>query len=90
MTEKQGGSDVGMRKLAKNIVPCMIFQNFLADGTDTIAVGPPDSGDSSYRLHGYKWFTSATDAQMAFTLARLQDENGMVTKVSGIVFRAEQ
>ena len=51
-----------------------------ADGTDTVAVGP--DADGSYRLHGYKWFTSATDAEMAFTLARLQDENGMVAKVS--------
>lgn len=60
--------------------------SLLADGTDTIAVGPRDSGDGSYRLHGYKWFTSATDAQMAFTLARLQDENGMITKVSKLKF----
>lgn len=62
------------------------FGNFVADGTDTIAVGPPDSGDGSYRLHGYKWFTSATDAQMAFTLARLQHEDGMITKVNSFNF----
>ena len=34
-----------------------------------------------YRLHGYKWFSSATDADMAFTLARIQDNDGMVTEV---------
>ena len=59
---------------------------FVADGTDTIAIGPPDSGDGSYRLHGYKWFTSATDAQIAFTLARLQHEDGMITKVNSFNF----
>ena len=34
-----------------------------------------------YHLHGYKWFSSATDADMAFTLARIQDNDGMVTEV---------
>ena len=34
-----------------------------------------------YRLHGYKWFSSATDADMAFTLARIQHNDGMVTEV---------
>ena len=64
------------------ILSYQFFCIFVADGTDTIAIGPPDSGDGSYRLHGYKWFTSATDAQMAFTLARLQHEDGTITKVS--------
>jgi len=31
--------------------------------------------DDSFRLHGTKWFTSATTSQMAFTLARIE-ENG--------------
>lgn len=47
MTERTGGSDVGL--------------------SETIA--KPVSGDQ-YRLYGTKWFTSATTAQMALTLAR--------------------
>ena len=53
---------------------------FSAGGTDTVAYGP--ESDGAYRLHGYKWFTSATDANMAFTLARLADKEGGVTEVS--------
>ena len=56
-----------------------------ADGTDTVAVGP--DVDGSYRLHGYKWFTSATDAEMAFTLARLQDKGGVVVKVVDVTMQ---
>ena len=48
------------------------------EGTDTVAV-PQEDG--SYRLYGYKWFTSATDADIAFTLARVQDPQGLVTPV---------
>ena len=47
MTERTGGSDVGL--------------------TTTVAVR---DGDGTYRLHGTKWFTSATTSQMAMTLAR--------------------
>jgi len=32
-----------------------------------------------YRLHGTKWFTSATTAQMAMTLARIEDASGAAT-----------
>ena len=49
MTERTGGSDVGL--------------------TTTVAV--PD-GDGTFRLHGAKWFTSATTSQMAMTLARIE------------------
>lgn len=45
----------------------------VANGTETVAV--PQS-DGSYRLYGYKWFTSATDADMTLTLARVQDMTG--------------
>ncbi|XP_029018305.1 acyl-CoA dehydrogenase family member 11-like [Betta splendens] len=45
-------------------------------GTETVAV--PQS-DGSYRLHGFKWFTSATDADMTLTLARAQDPTGATT-----------
>jgi alkylation response protein AidB-like acyl-CoA dehydrogenase len=46
MTERTGGSDVGL--------------------TETVARRTPDG----WRLHGTKWFSSATTAEMALTLAR--------------------
>lgn len=45
-------------------------------GTETVAV--PQT-DGSYKLHGFKWFTSATDADMTLTLARVQDGSGSTT-----------
>lgn len=47
MTERTGGSDVGL--------------------TETRAVQDPDG---TWRLHGTKWFSSATTSEMALTLAR--------------------
>ncbi|KAK6192103.1 hypothetical protein SNE40_003641 [Patella caerulea] len=47
----------------------------VAKGTETLAQLQPDG---SYTLHGYKWFSSATDSDMTFTLARPLDKNGMV------------
>jgi acyl-CoA dehydrogenase len=49
MTERTGGSDVGL--------------------TETVARADASS-PGSFRLHGTKWFTSATTGQMALTLAR--------------------
>ena len=46
-------------------------------GTQTLAF-PSDSG---YKLSGYKWFSSATDSDMALTLARIDD--GKTDVVSG-------
>jgi alkylation response protein AidB-like acyl-CoA dehydrogenase len=64
MTEKKGGSDV-------------------ADATETTAApmtAPElDSGrwpHMTHRLHGVKWFTSATDSDMALALARERDARG--------------
>ncbi|XP_054466929.1 acyl-CoA dehydrogenase family member 11-like isoform X2 [Anoplopoma fimbria] len=48
----------------------------VASGTETLAV--PQT-DGSYKLHGFKWFTSATDADMTLTLARVQDRTGATT-----------
>ncbi|KAJ7353914.1 hypothetical protein OS493_031360 [Desmophyllum pertusum] len=45
----------------------------VANGTETLAV-PQDDG--TYRLYGYKWFSSATDADMTLTLARVQNPDG--------------
>jgi len=54
MTESTGGSDVGR--------------------SETVAVEASDLGGlpvaGTHRLHGRKWFTSATTSQMALTLAR--------------------
>ena len=48
----------------------------VAGGTDTYAVKQKDGG---YRLYGYKWFSSAIDADVTFTLAREVSEEGDVT-----------
>lgn len=45
----------------------------VASGTETVAIH--ESGDQ-YKLYGYKWFSSATDADMSLTLARITDTNG--------------
>ena len=42
--------------------------------TETIAV-PMDDG--TYRLHGFKWFTSATDSQMTLALAKIKGSNSL-------------
>ncbi len=39
----------------------------VAGGTETVAV---KVGEGQYKLHGYKWFSSATDSDMTLTLAR--------------------
>ena len=51
----------------------------MVNGTETIAV-PQD--DDTYRLYGYKWFSSATDADMTLTLARVQNPDGSTVPVS--------
>mmetsp|Transcript_5056 Transcript_5056/g.12027 ORF Transcript_5056/g.12027 Transcript_5056/m.12027 type:complete len:670 (-) Transcript_5056:315-2324(-) len=44
----------------------------VANGTDTYAVAEasPNADAVTHRLYGYKWFTSATDADMSIALAR--------------------
>lgn len=49
--------------------------SILATGTETKAVQL--KGDI-YRLYGYKWFSSATDSDISFTLARITDDQGNV------------
>lgn len=57
----------------------------VAEGTETLAIPQPDG---SFRLHGYKWFSSATDADIALTLARIVDDKGNAKDGSqGIVRR---
>lgn len=55
---------------------------FVARGTETVAV---EQGDGTYRLYGYKWFSSATDADMTFTLARVVDKQGQAVEVPSIL-----
>lgn len=43
----------------------------VAEGTTTVA---RKQKDGTYKLYGFKWFTSATDADMTVTLARIVDE----------------
>ncbi|KAJ8312676.1 hypothetical protein KUTeg_010049 [Tegillarca granosa] len=49
----------------------------VANGTETLAVLQTDG---SYKLFGYKWFSSATDADITFTLARIVDDRGHTIK----------
>ena len=50
----------------------------VANGTQTVAIS---QGNGEHKLYGYKWFTSATDADIALTLAREQDNKGNTTPV---------
>eukprot|EP00929_Paragymnodinium_shiwhaense_P086057 TRINITY_DN46531_c0_g1_i1.p1 TRINITY_DN46531_c0_g1~~TRINITY_DN46531_c0_g1_i1.p1 ORF type:complete len:626 (+),score=135.04 TRINITY_DN46531_c0_g1_i1:157-2034(+) len=51
----------------------------VGSGTRTIAKLQPDG---SYRLYGYKWFTSGIDAAVTITLARIEDADGTVVQGS--------
>ena len=57
----------------------------VASGTETIA-SEIDAVKMQYSLNGYKWFSSATDADMSITLARIKDNNGNVVQVSFFFF----
>lgn len=50
----------------------------VANGTETVAV---KEADGTFKLYGYKWFSSATDADIALTLARIVDKNGQTEEV---------
>lgn len=60
----------------------MILSSLAADGTETVARKQPDG---TYRLYGFKWFTSAADSDMALTLARVADAEGQVKQVCLLV-----
>lgn len=59
-----------------------LFSSPLANGTETVAV---KQDDGTYKLFGYKWFSSATDADITFTLARVVDGQGNTIQV--FIFR---
>ena len=58
----------------------LVLHFFVANGTETIAI--PQGDGSTYRLFGYKWFSSATDADVTLTLARVQNPDGTTQPVS--------
>lgn len=74
MTERKGGSDVGITLKANT----QLTLATLGSGTETMAVEQPDG---THKLYGYKWFSSATDSDMALTLARVVAPDGTVTQV---------
>ena len=43
----------------------------MSGATETVAL---HQTEDVYSLHGYKWFSSATDSDMSLTLARLEGE----------------
>ncbi|NWS57950.1 ACD11 dehydrogenase, partial [Chunga burmeisteri] len=47
----------------------------VANGTEAVARKQPDG---TYRLYGFKWFTSAADSDVTLTLARIADAEGQV------------
>ncbi|XP_066459876.1 acyl-CoA dehydrogenase family member 11-like [Eleutherodactylus coqui] len=47
----------------------------VAHGTETVAHA---EADGTYKLYGYKWFTSATDSDMTLTLGRVVDAQGNI------------
>ncbi|NXS44277.1 ACD11 dehydrogenase, partial [Balaeniceps rex] len=51
----------------------------VANGTETVARKQPDG---TYRLYGFKWFTSAADSDVTLTLARVADAAGQVKQGS--------
>ncbi|XP_039628215.1 acyl-CoA dehydrogenase family member 11-like isoform X2 [Polypterus senegalus] len=51
----------------------------VAGGTETVAKAQPDG---TYRLYGYKWFTSSTNSEMSLTLGRVVDSQGLTTEGS--------
>lgn len=57
----------------------------VASGTETLAY-PMDSEGRMYRLHGYKWFSSATDSDMTITLARICDQQNKVINKPRILY----
>lgn len=67
MTERQGGSDVSMTETLATYSPDSALRVKAKDGND---LGP-------WLINGFKWFSSATDADMSVFLARTK--NGIST-----------
>ncbi|KAI4948323.1 hypothetical protein J4E91_005744 [Alternaria rosae] len=73
MTERSGGSDVsGIETLARRMTPEELDEE-AKQGRDCDAVGMQLG---PWKIHGFKWFSSATDSEMAVLLART-DKGGL-------------
>ena len=86
MTEKRGiTKTVSSRKRRNNFTDVMAVStggSDVAGGTETLAVQDKNSSNM-YQLYGYKFFSSATDADIALTLARIVDPStGKTTAVN--------
>lgn len=75
MTERPGGSDVGRTETIARASAGHAGGN----GNGSANHAAANRGAANYQLFGDKWFTSATTAQMAFTLARIEDGAGNTT-----------
>lgn len=69
MTERTGGSDVG---LSQTVARPVDMGSVDAGSAEEDAASTFPRGLAAYRLHGTKWFTSAATSQMALTLARVE------------------
>jgi hypothetical protein len=79
MTERPGGSDVGRTETIARAIEKHASGNGKGSGNGTAGHTSAVKGAANYQLFGDKWFTSATTAQMAFTLARIEDASGNTT-----------
>ena len=59
----------------------------VARGTETVA---EKLGDGTYALTGYKWFTSATDSEMALALAKIKEGDTVDQKPSLFVVETRE
>ena len=57
----------------------------VSDMTQTVAE-ILDEAKKTYKLTGLKWFTSAIDSDITFTLAKIKSENGEVDKMPTLFF----
>ena len=70
MTERTGGSDVsGTETMARRVGAAELSQKRAARGGDCDAVGMPLG---PWEIDGFKWFSSATDSEMAVLLAQTE------------------
>ncbi|XP_069616229.1 acyl-CoA dehydrogenase family member 11-like [Ranitomeya imitator] len=53
----------------------------VAHGIETVAHA---QADGTYKLYGYKWFTSASDSDMALTLGRVMNAQGHMSGTKGL------
>jgi len=84
MTERKGGSDVAWGTQTTAYVPSApLLPSSLKMGT--FLRSADCDANFLFHLFGYKWFTSATDADISVTLARIADTKGNVTEVRMMV-----